>query len=218
MYFPILKRLDVSYMRQYSPEYDLVDCGCYTGFLGGMSVAAKAVSGKRAKLYWADTNAQGDLSVRDLKDDITTSVRAKLFNKNWIENQKDHGYKGAGGVSSRVNNLFKWSATTHQVEKWFFDEVVQTYIRDKENLEWLRKNNPYALAEITRRLMEAESRGLWAADDELLADVQEIALMIEGDMEEAMGEVTEAFQGAKVDVMTAKDVEKWQPKWKIDSL
>jgi len=217
IYADNLKRLDVSYMRQYSPEYDLVDCGCYTGFLGGMSVAAKAVSGKRAKLYWADTNAQGDLSVRDLKDDIATSVRAKLFNKNWIGNQKNHGYKGAGGVSSRVNNLFKWSATTHQVEKWVFDEVVQTYLRDKENLEWLRQNNPYALEEITRRLMEAESRGLWAADEDFLADVQEIALMIEGDMEETMGEVTEEFQGAKVDVMTDKDVEKWQPKWKIDS-
>ena len=51
-----------------------------------------------------------------------------------------------------------------------------------------------------------------------MADVQEIALMIEGDMEETMGEVTEEFQGAKVDVMTDKDVEKWQPKWKIDSM
>jgi len=115
-------------------------------------------------------------------------------------------------------NNFKWSATTHQVEKWVFDGVVETYIRDKENLEWLRQNNPYALEEITRRLMEAESRGLWAADEDLFEDVQEIALMIEGDMEETMGEVTEEFQGAKVDVMTAKDVEKWQPKWKIDWL
>ena len=46
-----------------------------------------------------------------------------LLNPNWIENQKAHGYKGAGGVSSRVNNLFKWSATTGEVEKWLYDAV-----------------------------------------------------------------------------------------------
>jgi cobaltochelatase CobN len=77
-------------------------------------------------------------------------------------------------------NNFKWSATTHQVEKWVFDEVVQTYLCNKENPKWLRQNNPYALEEITRRLMEAESRGLWVADEDFLADVQEVALMIEG--------------------------------------
>ena len=197
IYAANLKTLDVSYMRQYSPEYDLVDCGCYTGFLGGMSVAAKAVSGKRAKLYWADTNAQGDLSVRDLKTDIEASVRVKLFNENWIENQKHHGYKGASGVSNRVNNLYKWSATTRQVDKWVFDAVVTTYIRDEENLAWLREKNPYALEEITRRLLEAQGRDLWDADEEMLEEVKQAALMIEGDMEETIGEVTGEFQGSQ---------------------
>jgi cobaltochelatase CobN len=216
LYAGNLKTLDVTYMRQCSPDYDMVDCGCYAGCLGGMSVAAKAVSGKRARLYWADTNAEGDLSVRDLKDDIAASVRTKLFSKNWIKHQREHGHKGAGDVSSRVNNLFKLSATTYEVEKWVFDSVVETYIRDRENLEWLRQNNPYALEEVTRRLLEAHSRGLWEADPDLLKDVQQAALLIEGDMEEIIGEVREEFQGAKVDVMTAKDVEKWNHKWKID--
>ena len=218
LYAGNLKALDVTYMRQYSPEYDLVDCGCYAGYLGGMSVAAKAIGGKRTKIYWADTNAAGDLSVRDLKDDIGISVRAKLFNKNWIESQKQHGYKGAGGVSDRVNNLFKWSATTHEVEKWVFDDVVETYIRDEENFKWLRRDNPYALEEVTRRLLEAHTRGLWEADPDLLQDVREAALLIEGDMEEVMGEVREEFQGGKIDVMTAKDVEKWNYKWKINQV
>ena len=214
IYAQNLKTLDVAYMRQYSPEYDLMDCGSYSDCLGGMSVAAKNVSGKHARLYWADTNAVGDLSVRDLKDDISASVRAKLLNKNWIEHQKEHGYKGAGGVSNRVNNLYKWSAVTRQVDKWVFDSVVETYIRDRENLDWLRSSNPYALEEVTRRLLEAHSRGLWEPDPDTLEEVREAALLIEGDMEEVMGETREEFQGSRVDVMTARDVEKWNPKWK----
>jgi cobaltochelatase CobN len=202
-------------MRQYSPEYDLLDCGCYAGFLGGMAVAAKAVGGKATRVYWADVNAAGDLSVRDVKDDIETSARARLLNKEWIANQKKHGYKGTGGVSSRVNNLFKWSATTGKVEKWLYDEVVDTYIHDRENLEWLRNENPYALEELSRRLLEAESRGLWEANPEALEAIRQAALIVEGDMEEIMGEVQEEFQGSKIDVMTASRVEKWQPKWRM---
>ncbi|RLB92941.1 MAG: cobaltochelatase subunit CobN [Deltaproteobacteria bacterium] len=215
LYAGNLKTIDVTYMRQYSPEYDLVDCGCYAGYLGGMSVAVKAVAGKSARVYWADTNAVGDLSVRDLKDDIEISVKAKLLNKNWIENQKKHGYKGAGGVSGRVNNLFKWSATTGKVEKCVFDKIVETYIRDRENLDWLRTENPYALEELTRRLLEAESRGLWEAFPDMLDDVRHAALLIEGDMEEIMGNVNEEFQGGKVDVLTAGDVDKWEPEWRL---
>ncbi len=215
LYARNLKTVDVTYMRQYSPEYDLVDCGCYTGCLGGMSVAAKAVSGNRAKLYWADANAEGDLSVRDLKDDLNASVRSKLFNTHWIEQQKQNGYKGAGGVSSCVNNLFKWSATTGEVDKWVFDTVVTTYIQNRENLEWLRRDNPYGLEEMTRRLLEAHSRGLWQADPDLLQEVQTAALLIEGDMEERIGEVGEEFQGSKVEVLTARDVEKWQHTWRL---
>jgi cobaltochelatase CobN len=216
IYADNLKSLDVTYMRQYSPETDVVDGGCYTGFLGGMAVAAKVVGGRKTRLYWADVNTQGDLSVRDLKDDINAAVRVKLFNKTWIENQKRYGYKGAGEVSSRVNNLFKWSATTQEVEKWVFDAIVETYIKDKENLEWLEKNNPYALEEVTRRLLEAQSRGLWDADPDDLLDVQDAALMIEGDMEDIMEDVRGEFQGGKVDIMTAKDVEKWNYKWKLE--
>ena len=218
IYAQNLKNIDVTYMRQYSPEHDLVDCGCYTGYLGGMSVAAKAAGGKATKIYWADNNAVGDLSVRELKDDIEVSVQAKLLNEKWIENQKKHGYKGAGGVSSRVNNLYKWSATTRKVDKWVFDDVVETYILNEDNLDWLRTSNPYALEELTRRLLEAESRGLWEADPDMLEAVRQAALEIEGDMEEIMGEVKEEFQGSKVDVLTAADVDVWKRKWKLEDL
>ena len=202
-------------MRQYSPEYDLLDCDCYVSYLGGMSAAAKAVGGKAARVYWADANAVGDLSVRDLADDMETSLTAKLFNTVWIEGRKRYGYKGAGDVSKQVNNLFKWSATTGKVDKWVFNKVVDTYIRDAENLAWLRAENPYALEEVTRRLLEAQSRNLWQADPDRLEEVQHAALLVEGDMEETMEEVTSEFQGSKVEVMTTDHVDKWDMGWRM---
>jgi cobaltochelatase CobN len=210
-----LSRVDITYMKQASAEYDVLDCGCYAVSQGGMATAAAVVGGKQPKLYWADNTSSEEAHVEDLAEAIGASARAKLLNPTWIAHMRNHGYQGAQAASSRVNNLFKWSATSGQVSKQLFDAVVQTYIMNEENREWLRNENPYALEEITRRLLEASSRELWDADADLLAAVQNTALEIEGDMEENMGEVLEEFQGGKVDVLTADDVAKWKMDWRI---
>jgi cobaltochelatase CobN len=210
-----LARVEVTFMKQASAEYDVLDCGCYAVSQGGMATAAAAVGGRQPKLYWADSSPSTEAEVGDLAEAIQISARAKLLNPAWIAHMRCHGYQGAQAASSRVNTLFKWSAVSGQVPKALFDAVVHTYILDEENRAWLRRDNPYALEEITRRLLEAASRDLWDADADLLAAAQSAALEIEGDMEETMGEVQEEFQGGKVDVLTVKDVEKWKMDWKI---
>ena len=211
-----LKNLDVAYMKQYSPEYDMVDCGCFASYQGGMAQAARTIGGRNTKLYWSANNTSGQYQVDDFQTGLKAALGAKLFNSAWLAEMKKHGYTGAAEVSGKVNNLFKWSATSKEVDKAVFDGVVERFLRDKETLEWLRTANPYALEELTRRLLEAESRGLWQADADDLAVVQSAALCVEGDLEESLGQVSEEFQGAKVDVLTAKDVEKWSPGWTID--
>lgn len=210
-----LRKINISYMKQSSAEYDVLDCGCTASFQGGMAAATRALSGKGPKIYWGDSNVPGEAEILDFKDEIARSVRAKLLNERWLEHQKKHGFQGANEVAGKVNNLFKWSATSHEVEKWVFDSVAETYIQNKENLEWLLKANPYALEEITRRLLEAHARELWQAPEDLLQEIQEAALTIEGDMEEIMGEVKEEHQGGNIDILTAKDVDKWNYDWKI---
>ncbi len=213
-----LKKVNISYMKQSSAEYDVLDCGCYASFQGGMATATRALSGKGPKMYWGDSNTPGQSDIRDFKDEIGRSVRAKLLNERWIENQKKHGFQGAQDMASKINNLFKWSATSHEVEKWVFDSVAETYIQNKVNLEWLREANPYALEEITRRLLEANARELWQAPEDLLQEIQEAALMIEGDMEDIMGEVKEEHQGGNIDILTAKDVDKWNYDWRLPNV
>jgi cobaltochelatase CobN len=212
-----LARVDVTYMKQASAQYDVLDCGCYAVFQGGMATAASVVGAKSPKLYWADSTVPADADGSDLVDEIQRSAKAKLLNPAWIGHMRRHGYQGAQAAANRVNNLFKWSGTSDQVPKRLFDDVVKTYLLDEKNRSWLRQSNPYALEEITRRLLEAASRDLWKAEEELLAEVQAAALEIEGDMEDVMGEVEGEFQGGKVEVLTAADVEKWDMKWRIGS-
>ena len=210
-----LSKVEVSYIKQTSAEYDALDCDCYASYAGGMAAASTALSGKKTKMYWADTTVPRDIDIRDFKEEIERSVRSKLLNDRWISSMKDHGFQGAQGVAGRINTLFKWSATTREVEPWVFDSVVETYVCNEELREWMREQNPYALEEITRRLLEAEARGLWNADEELLEAVRSAALLLEGDLEERIGDVAEDFQGARVDVFTSKEVEKWKMEWKM---
>lgn len=210
-----LARVEVSYIKQTSEEYDALDCGCYAASAGGMAAAAQVLSGKPAKTWWADATRPGNPDIRDFREEAERSVRAKLCNESWIAAMKEHGFQGAQGFASRINNLFKWSATTGEVETWVFERVVETFVQNDENREWIRQMNPYALEEITRRLLEAEARGLWEARPDLLEAVRQAALSIEGDLEEHIGDVDESFQGGRIDIFTGKDVERWKQEWRL---
>jgi len=210
-----LSRVEVSLIKQTSEEYDALDCGCYAASAGGMAAAAKVLSGKATKTWWADTTRPGNPDIRDFREEAERSVRAKLCNASWIASMKEHGFQGAQGFASRINNLFKWSATTGEVDTWVFEEVVETFIQNEENREWIRRQNPYALEEITRRLLEAEALVGSGARTDLLDAVRQAALAIEGDLEENIGDVDSSFQGGKIDVFTGEDVERWKREWRI---
>jgi len=98
------------------------------------------------------------------------------------------------------------------VDDWIFDEIAKTFIMDEDNREFFQENNPWAMEEMGRRLLEAEQRGLWKADPEVLDALKSLYLEIEGWMEERMGDVGGEFQGGAIDVVTADEVAAWKEK------
>jgi len=204
-----LKTVDLTYNKVVSDEYDLFGCCCYFGTHGGMTAAARTISGKKVKTYYGDTREPEHVEIRDLADEVRRVVRTKLLNPKWIEGMKRHGYKGAGDISKRVGRVYGWEATTQEVDDWIFDDITRTFVLNEENRKFFEENNPWALEEIGRRLLEAESRGLWDADPQVLEGLKEQYLEVEGWIEEKMGDVEGDFQGGSVDILTSEDVENW---------
>lgn len=204
-----LSTVDVSYNKVVSDEHDLFNCCGYYGTHGGMTAAARQFGGGEVKGYYGDTREPGRVQVRDLADEIRRVVRTRLLNPAWIEGMKRHGYKGAGDMAKRVGRVYGWEATTREVDDWIFDDIAKTFVMDEENREFFRQHNPWALEEIGRRLLEAQSRGLWQADPEVLDALKESYLEMEGWLEEDMGDVQGDFQGGSVDVLRPEDVEQW---------
>jgi len=204
----LLKRVDITYNKVVSDEYDLLGCCCYFGVQGGLINAARVISGRDVKSYYGDTRRLEDIKIRTLKEEIERVTLSKLLNPKWIESMKKHGYKGAGDISKRIGRVFGWSATSKEVDTWIFDAIYSTFIKDEKNRKFFERNNPYALEEIGRRLLEAYKRGLWSADKETLEDLKRRYMEVEGLMEDSyQGVDVGDIQGGSIEIST-----KWKGK------
>ena len=147
------------------------------------------------------------MQVRSLSEEIGRVVQTKLLNPKWIEGQKRHGYKGAGDISKRIGRVYGWEATTDAVGDWVFDEITRTYVQNRENFEFFMENNPWAMEEIARRLIEAQQRGLWNPAEGLMEAIQENYLEIEGLLEADMGDGRSDFQGGAIDIRATAELD-----------
>lgn len=205
-----LKTVEITYDKVMTDEHDLLGCCCYFGNYGGMTAAARELSNKDVKTYYGDTREVTNVEVRTLSEEISRVVRGKLLNPKWIEGQKRHGYKGAGDISKRVGRVYGWEATTEEVDDWIFDDITKTFIIDAENRAFFRENNPWALEEMSRRLMEAYQRGLWQPEAGMIEEIQDAYLELEGFLEEDMGSDAGDFQGSAIEIIKADEFEEYR--------
>lgn len=209
-----LKTVDASFNKTVTDEYDLTGCCCYFGTHGGMINAARVISGKDIQNYYGDTREPDKVSVRTLTEEIRRVSRSRILNPQWIDGMKEHGYKGAGEISKRVGRLYGWQATAKAVDDSVFDDVTRTFMMNEENKKFFEENNPWALEEIARRMLEAAHRGLWNPAADVKEALQQLYVEIEGWIEEAMGDVKGDFQGGGVEIVTANEVAGWKNKMK----
>ncbi|AEH44457.1 Magnesium chelatase [Thermodesulfatator indicus DSM 15286] len=207
-----LKSVSLTFNKTVTDEYDLFGCCSYFGTHGGLTLAARELSGHKIPVYYGDTRDPSKVEVRTLAAEIRRVVKAKLLNPKWIEGMKRHGYRGAGEIAKRIGRVYGWQATTREVDDQIFDDLARTYALNKENRRFFKEHNPWALEEIARRLLEAESRGLWQANPEVLRRLKEAYLEVEAVLEDAMAAGEFGPQGGSVDVITSEEVASWREK------
>lgn len=207
-----LKTVNVTFNKTVTDEYDLTGCCCYFGTHGGMINATKVISGKDVENYYGDTREHGEVEVRTLREEIQRVSRAKILNPKWIEGMKEHGYKGASEISKRIGRLYGWQATARAVDGAIFDDIVRTFMMNEENKKFFEDNNPWAMEEIARRLIEAVERGIWNPAPDVKEVLKNLYIEIEGWIEERTGDTKGDFQGGSIDIITKEDVAFWKKK------
>lgn len=178
----LMGTIDVAFQNIDSFEVGITDVDHYYENLGGVTKAVELARGTRPPVVMADAISQtGRLS--SLEQMVRLETRAKMLNPKWYEAMLAHGYEGVREIETRVGNTFGWSATADAVEGWVYTGVADTFLLDEAMRDRLAAANPHATAAITRRLLEANNRGFWQADEATLNALHEIYSDLEDRLE-----------------------------------
>lgn len=179
-----LANTDVTVKNESSMEVDMLDSDDYYNYHGGLIVAVRAYSGKKPRSYSGDTSDSSRPKIKDINEETARIMRARILNPKWFEGLKKHGYKGAQEISAMVDIAFGWDATSDVIEDWMYEEISEKYLFNDERREWIKDVNPWAIQNMTERLLEAYQRGMWNAKDESIQKLRKLYVEIEGEIEE----------------------------------
>ncbi|QCC57761.1 cobaltochelatase subunit CobN [Natrinema thermotolerans] len=191
-----LSSVDATVKIEDTMEQDEFDSSDWYAFHGGFISAVSEISGAEPASYVGDSSDPDNVDVYTNEEKVRKAMRSRVLNPDWLESMEDHGYKGAGDLSTTVDVTLGWDATTGVVSDTLWEEVAEKFAFDEDRQDWMRDVNPWALESITDTLLEAVERDLWDADDETVDRLRDLNLEVEGDLEarttnEAVGAATD---------------------------
>ncbi|NER02973.1 MAG: magnesium chelatase subunit H [Okeania sp. SIO3C4] len=178
----LLKGCDRIVQEIDSVEYGLTDIQEYYANTGGLKLAAEKQRGKKVSASFVESFSK-DTTPRKLEDLLRMEYRTKLLNPKWAEAMANQGSGGAYEISQRMTALIGWGGTANFADNWVYDGAAETYALDAEMAQKLREANPEAFRNIIGRMLEANGRGLWEADEEKLQKLRELYEVADEDIE-----------------------------------
>lgn len=179
----LLKTTDRVVQEIDSVEYGLTDIQEYYANTGALKRAAMvARGGKPVGCSIVETFGK-QVQPKELEEVLRLEYRSKLLNPRWAMAMADQGSGGAYEISQRMTAMVGWGATVNFAEDWVWDQAADTYVMDEAMAEKLRKNNPQAFSNVVRRMIEAAGRGMWKANPETLAKLQELYRDLDDELE-----------------------------------
>ena len=172
-----LKNVQLVVHNQDNMEHDILDSDDYYQFQGGLSSAIKKINGKFPQMYHGDLSKYGLSKISKLSDQINKVVRARVLNPKWIVGMMENGYKGAFEFSATLDYLYAFDATTETVSDWCYEEVYKSWLCNQDIKNFFLKNNPWALRDISQRLLEIINREMWKnTSSDVVENLKEIII------------------------------------------
>ena len=185
----VLEDVELTYQNLDSVELGITTVDHYFGTLGGISSAVQRARGERVPVYIADHTTGGAGRVRTLNEQVALETRTRLLNPKWYESMLDHGYEGVRQIEAHVTNTMGWSATTGDVSPWVYKQLSETFVLDEQMRDRLAKLNPVSASRLANRLIEAQERDYWGADDDSIDALKRAGEDLEDFLEGVTGEV-----------------------------
>lgn len=173
-----ITKVDLMSQIRDSSEYTITDLDHYYEFTGGLARSHEQLSGKKARVYIADTTRK-EIKVDTLSKAIKEGAITRTLNPRWIKGMLNHKYHGGQKIAERVENVLGLSATTHDVDKWIWDKSYNQYIENDEIREALIENNRFAMMDIIKNMLQADQREYWDATEDQINNLKKLYLELE---------------------------------------
>lgn len=152
--------------------YGALDNDDFFMYMGGLAAAARLVNGENPELMVTNTRNPTRPEMASIDKFIGTEFNTRYVNPVWIEGMQKEGYAGARAMVKFVEYLWGWDATVSEVvDDRMWQESFEVYIQDKHNMDmdaFFDENSPYALQDISARMIETIRKEYWQADQETL--------------------------------------------------
>lgn len=147
-------------------------------FMGGLSGAVKAVTGKKPDGYFNDFREPARPRLASLQESLWLEARTTLLNPKFISGLTRGGASSAETLAESLRNTFGWEALNPgTVEPRLWQQLFDVYIADIYGLgleAFFARENPYALQELTGVMLEGARRGFWQPSEEQLSAMAEL--------------------------------------------
>ncbi|MDR1780099.1 MAG: cobaltochelatase subunit CobN [Tannerella sp.] len=144
-------------------------------FMGGLNLAVRSVTGKDPDAFFADYRNRNNARIQELKEAIGVEARSTIFNPAYIREVMKGNAASAERITEVVTNTFGWNVMKPNViDREIWDKIYEVYIKDDYGLgveAFFRRENPFALQEITAVMLETARKGMWQASEQQLADL-----------------------------------------------
>jgi len=156
-------------------------------FMGGMNMAVREVTGNDAESYLSDYRNPLNPRMQGLKEGIWSEARTTLLNERYIREYMNGGASSAATFAETFRNTFAWNVTKPSViENRLWEELYDTYVQDRKQLgihAFFKRENPYALQEMTAVMLETIRKGYWKASEKQIADIVKLHADLVGEHE-----------------------------------
>ena len=147
-------------------------------FTGGLSLAARHVTGKDPGAYFNDLRNPGSARVQEAGEAAMVEARSTVLNPKYIREMMKEGAAATGSFVEVFRNTLGWEVMKpDMLEDHLWREYKETYVDDKLKLgvrAYFEENNPRALQEMSGVMLEAVRKDFWKADAATIRQLAEV--------------------------------------------
>lgn len=164
-------------------------------FMGGLSAAVTEVTGTSPAAFFNDFRNSARARLTSLEQTLWLEARSSLLNPAFISGLTEEGGASSAEVFAETfRNTFGWSSMREEaIDDALWNQLHEVYVRDRHQLGlqgFFRRENPYALQEMSGVMLEASRKGFWDATREQQQELATLHAQLVADYEAGCGSFT----------------------------